>query len=219
MRIASDSADRELARSDLELAQSIRRSSDVRTAARRRPAPGQGTGRRVVRGSGGDGRAVLTRTPGEPGELVVTNLGRWGSPLLRYRTGDIVREDTSSSPDGYELLRLAGGILGRSDDMLTIRGNNFYPSALEEWLRQIPHIAEYRITLREQKSMQHIEVEIEPDAAAQTPDAQASLVQQVTQLFKTRLNFQVQVTAVPPDALPRFEMKGKRFRKASACAE
>ena len=166
-----------------------------------------------------DPQSELPVIPGEPGELVVTNLGRWGSPLLRYRTGDIVREDTSPSPDGYELLRLAGGILGRSDDMLTIRGNNFYPSALEEWLRQIPHIAEYRITLREQKSMQHIEVEIEPDAAAQTPDAQASLVQQVTQLFKTRLNFQVQVTAVPPDALPRFEMKGKRFRKASVGAE
>jgi phenylacetate-CoA ligase len=82
---------------------------------------------------------------GELGELVITNLGRWGSPLIRFRTGDIVRADPAPSPDGYALLRLAGGILGRSDDMLTIRGNNFYPSALEEWLRQIPNIAEYRM--------------------------------------------------------------------------
>lgn len=151
---------------------------------------------------------------GEPGELVITNLGRWGSPVLRYRTGDIVRADTSPSPDGYELLRLAGGILGRSDDMLTIRGNNFYPSALEEWLRQIPHIAEYRITLRDHKAMQHLEVEIEPDAASQSPEAQTALTEQVIQVFKSRLNFQVQVTAVASGVLPRFEMKGKRFHKA-----
>ncbi|MES2790227.1 MAG: AMP-binding protein, partial [Planctomycetota bacterium] len=134
--------------------------------------------------------------PGETGELVITNLGRWGSPLLRYRTGDIVRQDTDPSPDGYELLRLKGGILGRSDDMLTIRGNNFYPSALEEWLRQIPQIAEYRITLRDQKAMQHLEVEIEPDAASQCLEVQATLIEQVIQVFKSRLNFQVQVTAV-----------------------
>lgn len=152
---------------------------------------------------------------GEPGELVITNLGRWGSPLLRYRTGDIVRADTTPGPDGYELLRLAGGILGRADDMLTIRGNNFYPSALEEWLRQIPHIAEYRIKLRDQKAMQHLEVEIEPDSASQSPESRAALIEQVIQVFKSRLNFQVQVTAVAAGELPRFEMKGKRFHKES----
>lgn len=151
---------------------------------------------------------------GEPGELVITNLGRWGSPVLRYRTGDIVRADTNPSPDGYDLLRLAGGILGRSDDMLTIRGNNFYPSTLEEWLRQIPQIAEYRLTLRDQQAMQHLEVEIEPAAASQSPAAQAELIDQVRQVFKSRLNFQVQVTAVPPGTLPRFEMKGQRFHKS-----
>ena len=150
---------------------------------------------------------------GEPGELVITNLGRWGSPLLRYRTGDIVRADPNPSPDGYELLRLAGGILGRSDDMLTIRGNNFYPSALEEWVRQIPHIAEYRITVRDHKSMQHVHVEIEPDAASQGPEALAVLIEQVSQMFKSRLNFQVQVTAAATGVLPRFEMKGKRFHR------
>lgn len=156
-------------------------------------------------------------TAGDAGELVITNLGRFGSPLLRYRTGDMVREDTSPSPDGYSMLRLAGGILGRSDDMLTIRGNNFYPSALEEWLRQIPRITEYRITVRDYKSMQQVDVEIEPDAHIQEPAAIAALVDQVIQMFKTRLNFQVKVTAVPHGSLPRFEMKGKRFhRQASA---
>ena len=154
-------------------------------------------------------------TPGETGELVITTLGRWGSPVLRYRTGDMVREDLSPSPDGYAMLRLAGGILGRSDDMLTIRGNNFYPSALEEWLRQIPKIAEYRITVRDHKSMQQVAVEIEPDASVQEPAAITALIDHVIQMFKTRLNFQVQVTAVSTGTLPRFEMKGKRFHRHS----
>jgi phenylacetate-CoA ligase len=158
-------------------------------------------------------------TAGTTGELVITNLGRWGSPLIRYRTGDMVRADLSPSPDGYSLLRLAGGILGRSDDMLTIRGNNFYPSSLEEWLRQIPNIAEYRITVRDHKAMQHVRVEIEPTLAAQSTDGTIALQTQVVQMFKTRLNFQVEVVAVAPESLPRFEMKGKRFHRVTGSAE
>ena len=69
--------------------------------------------------------------PGQPGELVLTNLGRWGSPLIRYRTGDLVRVDPRPCPCGRPWLRLAGGILGRTDDMIHLRGNNVYPAALE----------------------------------------------------------------------------------------
>src|SRR6202044_3811051 len=64
---------------------------------------------------------------GSVGELVLTNLGRLGSPLLRYRTGDLVRVDPRPCPCGRLDLRLDGGILGRTDDMIAIRGNNFYP--------------------------------------------------------------------------------------------
>src|SRR5262249_54781908 len=73
--------------------------------------------------SGGEGRKM--------GELVITNLGRWGSPVLRYRTGDLVRIDPKPCPCGRQLVRLEGGILGRADDMIHLRGNNVYPSALE----------------------------------------------------------------------------------------
>ncbi|MCA9022673.1 MAG: AMP-binding protein, partial [Planctomycetaceae bacterium] len=84
-------------------------------------------------------------TPGEQGELIITNLGRLGSPLIRYRTGDLVSEDTSPCPSGRSLLRLKGGILGRADDMVIIRGNNVFPSSLEAILRTFDRIAEYRI--------------------------------------------------------------------------
>jgi phenylacetate-CoA ligase len=150
-------------------------------------------------------------SPGDPGELVITNLGRAGSPLLRYRTGDIVQADLSPSPGGYELLRLKGGILSRSDDMLTIRGNNIYPSALEELLRQFPAVAEYRIQVRSVKAMQHIHIEVEPTSATDTAGETPALLEKIAHTVKDRLNFQVDVTAAACGSLPRFEMKGKRL--------
>src|SRR5206468_2470798 len=82
--------------------------------------------------------------PGDSGELVLTNFGRAGSPLLRYRTGDVVR----ACPDticecGRSELALEGGILGRIDDMVVVRGVNVYPSAVEEILRAHGGVAEY----------------------------------------------------------------------------
>jgi len=74
------------------------------------------------------GRAV---GPGELGELTLTNLGRWGSPVFRYRSGDQVRLDATPCVCGRTFARLAGGILGRVDDMLIVRGVNVFPSALE----------------------------------------------------------------------------------------
>ncbi|SVE58141.1 uncharacterized protein METZ01_LOCUS510995, partial [marine metagenome] len=63
-------------------------------------------------------------TEGEEGELILTTLGRTGSPLIRYRTGDLVRPERHE-----EGLLLAGGILGRTEDMVIVRGVNVYPSA------------------------------------------------------------------------------------------
>ncbi|MFQ5730707.1 MAG: phenylacetate--CoA ligase family protein [Planctomycetaceae bacterium] len=150
--------------------------------------------------------------PGDAGELVITNLGRNGSPLIRYRTGDRVRVDPSRCPCGRELLRLDGGILGRTDDMVTIRGNNVYPSSLEAILREFSDVAEYRIEVRTDRAMQQLTVQIEPlaEVAADT-NRQTVLVERISQTFKDRLNFQADVVAVPPDSLPRFELKGRRF--------
>ena len=73
---------------------------------------------------------------GVTGELVLTNLGRLGSPLIRYRTSDIVRAATEDRcVCGTGDLALEGGILGRTDDMLLVRGVNVYPAAVENILR------------------------------------------------------------------------------------
>lgn len=179
---------------------------------------------------------------GMEGELVITNLGRVGSPLIRYRTGDRVRarnpgagetwtggerENHSSVSQSTSLLLsqspfqkkaqlpllvLPGGILGRTDEMITIRGNNLYPAALEDVIRGFDGIAEFRIELRTVKAMQHIKIEIEPLPAlgASVID---SLVARITETIKNRWHFQAEVVPVTTGSLPRFEMKGRRFAR------
>ena len=141
------------------------------------------------------------------GELVITNLGRTGSPLLRYRTGDLVEADRIPHASGRNWLRLKGGIVGRTDDMLIIRGNNVFPSSIEAIVREFPDVTEFRIVVTRVREMQHIRLELEPQPGT---DAE-TLAQNVAATIKQRLQFQAEVTLVPTGSLPRFEMKAKRL--------
>jgi phenylacetate-CoA ligase len=151
-----------------------------------------------------DGRPV---PPAQPGELVLTSLHRWGSPLLRYRTGDLVRVDPHACPCGEPFLRLEGGILGRSDDMIHLRGNNLYPSALESVIRQFSEVAEYRVEVDQSGPLAALRVEVEPVASAQG----AVLADRVGRAIRDELLFRAEVTAVAPGSLPRYEMKARRI--------
>ena len=154
-----------------------------------------------------DPRTLEPAAAGAVGELVVTNLGRVDSPLIRYRTGDLVQVDPRPCSCGRALARLKDGILGRVDDMVSIRGNNVYPSSIEEALRSFIGIAEYRITVVTRRAMQQLKIELEPIAGA---DA-ASLVAAVDDAIRKRFNFRAEVASVPAGSLPRFELKGRRF--------
>jgi phenylacetate-CoA ligase len=151
-----------------------------------------------------------TRQPvgdGQIGELVLTNLGRSACPVVRYRTGDLVRVDTSTGQ-----IRLLGGIVGRSDDMVHIRGNNVYPSAIEGILRRFPEIAEFRITVDDSGPLTDLLIEIEPTAA----NASSALIKQVEQVMRDELLFRPTVVSVNTGTLPRFEMKAHRFQRRRA---
>jgi phenylacetate-CoA ligase len=144
--------------------------------------------------------------PGQEGELVLTNLGRWGSPLIRYRTGDRVLADPAPCPCGRIFLRLKGGILGRTDDMIFIRGNNVYPSALEDIIRRFPEIEEYRIEVDQSGPQTSLRLALETQPS---PPA-SQLVDLVRDAVRNELNFRPEVTLVPPGSLPRSEMKSQR---------
>lgn len=149
---------------------------------------------------------------GELGELIITNLGRLGQPVIRYRTGDLVRASREPCPSGLSLLRLDGGILGRADDMVTIRGNNVFPSSIEAILREFDAVAEYRIVLQTKREMPHLKLEIEPTSeCGASADAVDGLLVGIASQIKDRLNFQAEVVPVAANSLPRFEMKGRRF--------
>ena len=147
---------------------------------------------------------------GTPGELVITNLGRVGSPVIRYRTGDVVEADPAPHPSGRTLLRLKGGILGRTDDMLIVRGNNVFPSSIEAIVREFPEIVEFRIVVSRQREMNHVRIDIEPQPQLDEP-TRAELADRLSKAIKQRLQFHAEIALAPSGSLPRFEMKAKRL--------
>jgi phenylacetate-CoA ligase len=147
--------------------------------------------------------------PGETGELVLTTLGRTGSPLLRYRTGDLVCAiEKSPCACGRSDLALRGGILGRTDDMIIVRGVNIYPSAVEDVLRRFEEIAEYQAIVKTESSLIELSIRIEPKHGFADSE---NLARRVGQELQMTFNLRVPVEAVAPGTLPRFEMKAKRW--------
>jgi len=145
------------------------------------------------------------------GELVLTTLGRTGSPVIRYRTGDLVRvAPPGVCACGRSDLALDGGILGRSDDMVVVRGVNVYPSAVDEIIRCCGGVAEYRVRIQTRKSLTELLVEIEPE----DPDGNTKcLVEQLTKSFQASMALRIPITCVPSGSLPRFEMKARRWER------
>ena len=151
---------------------------------------------------------------GEEGELVLTNLGRWGSPLIRYRTGDRVRLDTRSCRCGRSFARMQGGILGRTDDMIFIKGNNVYPATIENIVRGFPAIAEFRVIARVVAGLQELELEIEVQPGRE--GGARELATALQQAMHDQLSFRPRVRLAAPGALPRFELKARRFTREHA---
>ena len=147
--------------------------------------------------------------PGETGELILTNLGRIGSPLVRYRTGDLVRRaaEEQCACGRYELA-LEGGILGRVDDMVVVRGVNLYPGAFEAILRAHEQVAEYRVECATDRPLPEVTVRIEPVAECSDP---LELGRTVEAALRATFHLRVPVAVVQPGALPRFELKSRRW--------
>src|SRR6059058_5995896 len=99
------------------------------------------------------------------GAVVATNLGRWGMPLIRYRTGDRVVVSREPCSCGSPFLKVVGGIRGRVDDMFTVRGVNLYPSQVEDIVRRRPGVAEFVIEHRRERRMDEVALLVETSVA------------------------------------------------------
>lgn len=155
--------------------------------------------------------ASLDLETGATGELVLTTLARVGAPVLRYRTGDLVRAD-GFGPPPRPYLRLAGGILARTDQMVVVRGVNVYPSALDDLLRQVDGLVEYRVEVDRTRSMVDLRLTVEPEERA---DA-AALCARIERHLRETWSLRVPVRAAAPGELPRFELKARRWVEVTA---
>ena len=144
----------------------------------------------------------VTTAPATDGELVLTNLGRVGSPVVRYRTGDHVRLGEGDCPCGRTFRRLPGGILGRLDDMLIVRGVNVFPAAIEGVVRRFSAIEEFQIEVFRAGELDEVRVLVELD--------DASGVTRVREALRASLGIRLEVAAVPVRSLPRFDLKARR---------
>src|SRR5262249_19933726 len=153
----------------------------------------------------------VSQQPAREGELVLTNLGRLGSPLVRYRTGDRVRLASGPCECGRTFLRLEGGILGRVDDMLVVRGVNIFPSGLDGIVRRFPAVDEFQIEVYRRSHMDEVRLLVE------TADGAGDVVLgAVADAVRVDLGIRVEVVSVPARSLPRYELKARRLVRRSS---
>jgi phenylacetate-CoA ligase len=148
----------------------------------------------------------IPRTGTRSGELVASNLGRWGSPLIRYRTGDRVEVTGAPCSCGSPFAKMLGGISGRVDDMFTVRGVNLYPSQVEDLVRREPAINEFSIEVRRVRGMEEVTILCESRG-----DDGERAVSRLANDLRLALGARIECRLVDPGSLPRSELKSRRL--------
>ncbi len=151
-----------------------------------------------------DGRPL---PDGEEGEMVITTLTRQGLPLIRYRTRDITRIVSRERCDcGRTCLRI-DRLKGRTDDMLKVKGVNFYPMQIEAILMRHKEVGpEYQILLEKRKGKDHVKIVLELKPGVTDGDLRDHLS---THLYDL-LGFRVELELVPEGTIPRAPGKAQR---------
>lgn len=165
---------------------------------------------------------------GDEGELVFTTIGKEGQPLLRYRTRDITSLNLEPCVCGRTLIKMKK-LTGRTDDLLIIRGVNFFPSQIESIILKHPGVTpNYLVVVDRKGTLDEVEVKIEVEAQyAYKPTVETyevsphlfvtddmatrDIVKGLVRDIKDVIGITVMVTLVPPGSIPRSEGKAKRF--------
>jgi phenylacetate-CoA ligase len=148
---------------------------------------------------------------GEVGENIMTSYVQHMQPLIKYRTHDLLRWHSQPCACGRTARFYDGGVLGRTDHMLTIRGTNVYPTAVEALLSAVPALSEhYEIHASLQDNTDAVDVKVEARPGVEAA-RYAGLGQQMATILHEAIKVRIGVEVVPPDTLPRYELKAKRF--------
>ncbi len=160
-----------------------------------------------------DSDTLEHKAPGEAGELVVTTLLREGMPVLRYRTKDITSLNYEPCRCGRTHVRMEK-VMGRTDDMMIIKGVNVFPSQIESVLVGTEGVGpHYQLVIRRKNFMDSLEVKVELVSAdlLQSYGKLEALQRNIHDRLKSVLGLETKVTLVEPKSLERFQGKAKRI--------
>lgn len=150
--------------------------------------------------------------PGEKGELVFTTLDKWGMPMIRYRTRDLTSLNYSKCECGRTAVRM-GKILGRSDDMMIIRGVNVFPSQIESILLEFPEYEPYfliEVDRINNTDTFQIKVEVKPEFYTDEINKLINLRHRLSSRIQSVVGIQPDIKIVEPNTIERSMGKAKR---------
>ena len=159
-----------------------------------------------------DPKTLEPKKEGEVGELVVTTLTKEGMPLLRYRTRDLTRINYTPCRCGRTTARM-DKIMGRSDDMIKLKGVNVFPSQIESVLMPMNQISpHYMLYVRREGYADTLEVQVElvDGSLLERYSDLENLQQTIRGKLRTVLGIDAKVTLVQPKTIERFQGKAKR---------
>ena len=143
---------------------------------------------------------------GEVGEIVITTLQKEGAPLIRYRTHDLSKIIPGECPCGSNHPRI-GTIIGRTDDMVKVKGVNIFPSQIEELLSGIHGASsEYQVRIEHTNGKDVMTLMVEAEEGADFGQTESA----IQKAFKSKIGIAAQIKAVAMGELPRSEKKSKR---------
>ena len=148
---------------------------------------------------------------GKVGEAVMTSFAQVAQPIIKYRTHDLVRWNKQKCPCGRTWAQFLGGVLGRTDNMITIKGTNVYPGAIEALLGDVDGTTEsYEIHVTKERGLDNVLVKVEA-----TPDINESKYQKIKEkaeeLLRNKIGVRIEIEILKPGTLPRYELKTKLF--------
>jgi len=159
----------------------------------------------------------IVQEPGRRGRLVITALDRVGMPCVRFDSKDVVQWADEPCECGRTFRVFQGGVLGRADDIVKVKGVLLAPSAIEEIVRSFDELSEeYQVTVAKRGDLDEISLKVEPapdfaQRAAEVAEEREQVIERLAHELRVKTNLGYKIQMVAPESLPRYALKAKRF--------